>query len=52
MAKLLRLVSLTFLLVLLASCGWNPLSFWQSNKDEAKPADLVNFDEEVSLRRQ
>jgi len=52
MAKLLRLVSLTFLLVLLASCGWNPLSFWQSNKDEANPADLVNFDEEVRLRRQ
>ncbi len=52
MAKLLRLVSLTFLLVLLAGCGWNPLSFWQSNKDEAKPADLVNFDEEVRLRRQ
>ena len=52
MAKLLRLVSLTFLLLLLAGCGWNPLSFWQSNKDEAKPADLVNFDEEVRLRRQ
>ena len=52
MAKLLRLVSFTFLLVLLAGCGWNPLSFWQSNKDEAKPADLVNFDEEVRLRRQ
>jgi len=52
MAKLLRLVSLTFLLVLLAGCGWNPLSFWQSNKDEANPADLVNFDEEVRLRRQ
>ena len=52
MNKTLRLISLSLLLSLLSGCGWNPFEFLAPNKDEAKPADLVNFDEEVRLRRQ
>jgi len=52
MNKSLRLISLSLLLPLLSGCGWNPFAFMSPNSDEVKPADLVNFDEEVSLRRQ
>lgn len=38
-------------LVLLSGCGWNPFGFL-SNDDEEEPADLVDFDEEVRLRRE
>lgn len=52
MNKTLRLITLSLLLPILSGCGWNPLEFLAPDKDEAKPADLVNFDEEVRLRRQ
>lgn len=52
MNKTLRLITLSLLLPLLSGCGWNPFEFLSPNKDEAKPADLVNFDQEVRLRRQ
>lgn len=49
---LLRISSLLFAVFLLSGCGWNPFAFLSKNDDEDKPARLVNFDEEVRLRRQ
>lgn len=48
----LRLASLLTATLLLAGCGWNPLSFLSGNDDVEEPAELVDFDEEVRLRRQ
>ncbi len=52
MSKFFRLVILSLAIPLLGSCGWNPLDWLSGNDDVEEPADLVDFDEEVRLRRQ
>lgn len=51
MTKKIRLIFLIITLPILAGCGLNPMS-WLSGSDDEKPADLVDFDEEVRLRQQ
>lgn len=52
MKKLSRLLFLTLLVPMLTNCSMmNPME-WFSGSDEIEPAKLVDFDEEVSLRRE
>lgn len=53
MIKNVRLALLIIAIPLMSGCGWNPLGFISGNGgSDEKPADLVDFDEEVRLRRQ
>ena len=47
-----RLIFLIFLVPMITGCGWNPLSILSGDDNSEQPADLVDFDDEVSLRRQ
>jgi outer membrane protein assembly factor BamB len=51
-ARLFRIIAVLCSLVLLSGCGWNPLSFFSSKKDEEQPAKLVDIDDAISIRRQ
>ena len=52
MKKTFHTLLLVLLIPCLSGCGWNPLSILSPDNDESDPAELVDFDEEVRLRRQ
>ena len=52
MTRLSRFTMLLIAIPVLAGCGWNPLGWLSGNDDEEKPAELVDINEEVRLRRQ
>jgi len=52
MTRHLRLVLLFLAIPVLSGCGWNPLSFLSGSDNDLKPAKLVDFDDEVRLRKQ
>lgn len=52
MTHILRNSILILSLTLLSGCGWNPFSWLSGDDDEDEPAELVDFTEEVRLRRQ
>lgn len=51
MPNFLRYSFLLLAIPLLTACGWNPLAFLSGDDDEEKPAELVDFDAEIRLRR-
>jgi outer membrane protein assembly factor BamB len=52
MTKHMRLVLLIISILLISGCGWNPLAILSISGGDEKPAALVDFDEEVIMRRQ
>jgi len=51
MSQYLKQYLLISALLFLTGCGFNPFGWLSPDKDDEKPAELVDFDEEVRLRR-